>query len=107
MTDHWQAVWAAADGWTRVAIVAVLVAAVAQTTFVLIYGTRKWWLSRVGRALFLKSLALAVLLDLSVVNTFVVYGWQEPVSAVVIVGITVTILYQLYALVLSPRHPDI
>jgi hypothetical protein len=107
VTSHWQAVWGAADGWERTALVALLVGAVAQTTFILIYGTRKWYLVRVGRAIFFKSAALALVLDLSVVNTFVPpYGHQEQVSAVSIVAITVTILYQLVALLLSPRNPE-
>lgn len=107
MTNHWQAVWAAADGWERLALICVIVSAVAQTTFILIYGTRKWYLVRVGRAIFFKSAALALLLDLSVVNTFVPpYRYQEQVSAVAIVAIMVTILYQLAALLLSPRTPE-
>ena len=104
MTSHWQAVWAAADGWIRVALVAVLVAAVAQTTFIAIYATRPWWKVRVGRAIFLKSLALAVILDLSVVNDFLTYRYQEQISALAILFIAVTILYQLFALVRSPRN---
>lgn len=106
MKDRWLAVWAAADGWERTALVALLVGAVAQTLFVLIYGTRTWYRVRVGRAIFLKSTALAVVLDLSVVNTLVApYRYQEEVGAVAIVVITLTILYQLFALLLSPRNP--
>lgn len=107
MKDRWLAVWAAADGWEKTALVALVVGAVAQTLFVLIYGSRPWYRVRVGRALFFKSAALAVVLDLSVTNALVPpYRFQEQVGTVVIVLITVTILYQLVALLLSPRHPD-
>jgi hypothetical protein len=53
--------------WARAAVVAM---AVGQTAFVLLYGTAPWWRDFVGRALFAKSLALAVLVDAAVVALF-------------------------------------
>lgn len=105
MSAKWEAIWAVSDNWERMALVAVLVGAVAQTTFVLIYGTRKWWRARVGRALFLKSVCLGLVFDLSLVNSFFTYAWQEQVAAIVLVATAAAILYQLAALVLSPRDP--
>lgn len=104
MRDRFEALWAAADGWERQALVMLLVGAVAQTTFVLIYASRRPWRWPVGRALLFKSAALAVLLDLSVANTFVPpYRYQEQVSALTIDVIVLTIVYQLWVLVRSPR----
>lgn len=106
MTERWAAVWAAADGWERQALIALLIGAVAQTAFVVIYARRRPWRWRVGRALLYKSTALALLLNLSVVNTFVPpYRYQEQVSTLTIDLIVLTILYQLVALMLSPRNP--
>ena len=49
------------DQWRQSA---VLVAAVGQTLFIVIYGfMRAWWHDYVGRALFFKSATLAVFLD--------------------------------------------
>lgn len=42
---------------------AIAVAAVGQTLFVLVYLTFPWWRSFLGRALFFKALAFALLLD--------------------------------------------
>jgi hypothetical protein len=53
---------------------AICVAAVGQTAFVLLYVTFPWWDSFLGRALFFKSLALCALVDVAVVGR--VYDWR-------------------------------
>jgi len=53
------------------AVLLILAAAPAQTAFALIYGFGSpWWRSLVGRALFTKALALALLIDISLL-----YNW--------------------------------
>lgn len=99
-------VWQASDTLERWVLVAVIVAAVAQTLFIGVYATRPWWRVRVGRALMLKSASLCLLLLASVVDTFFVYAHQREVSAVIIFVVAAAIVYQLVALVLSPRHPE-
>lgn len=103
--NHIEAVWRLADGWERLALVALVLATVAQTAFVVVYATRPWWKVRVGRALMLKSAALCVLLWLSVLNTFVLYPGQVQVAAIALCAVTAAIVYQLVALLLSPRQP--
>lgn len=54
-------------------IAPLMAASVPQTLFVLQYAVRpfgaaQWWLDRVGRALFLKATALAIVLDLLTVH---------------------------------------
>lgn len=107
MSTRWDAVWSAASGWQRVALAALVIATAAQTLFVLIYGTRPWWRARVGRALFLKSAVLCLLLWLTIVNTFVTYPGEEPVAAIALIATAAAIVYQLVALVLSPRSPNV
>jgi hypothetical protein len=106
MDSRWDAVWAATDGWEHLALVAIIVATFAQTLFILIYASRPWWRVRVGRALMLKSASLCIVLWLTLVGTFFVYAHQEQVSALSLCVIAVAIVYQLVALLLSPRHPD-
>jgi hypothetical protein len=53
------------------AVLLVLAAAPAQTLFAIVYGVGSpWWRSLVGRALFTKALALALLIDISLL-----YHW--------------------------------
>lgn len=61
--------------WTTVPI---LMAAPAQTLFVLLYGVRRfgageWWKDFVGRALFVKSVSLAFVLDAATWSTYSVW----------------------------------
>lgn len=78
---------------------AVTIAAVGQTLFIVLYGTavRAWWPDSVGRALFAKGLVLALILDLGVVAIW----WSvDPVVFVVLYWlIAATIWQQLAALV--------
>lgn len=53
------------------AVLLILIAAPAQTAFALIYGLASpWWRSLVGKALFTKAVALALLIDISLL-----YQW--------------------------------
>ena len=104
MTERWQTVWAAADGWVRWSLVALIVATVGQTLFVLIYATRPWWRARVGRAYMLKSSTLGVVLWLSLIGAF--YLLPEQIDTFALWAIALAILYQLVALLLSPRNPN-
>ena len=74
-------VWALSDGWTHLALVALVIATAAQTAFVGIYATRPWYLVRTGRALMLKSATLCLLLWLSLFGTFFVYPNEKILLA--------------------------
>lgn len=104
--DRIRTVWQLADAWERIALVALVVAAVGQTAFVLVYATRPWWLVQIGRALMSKSATLCWILVLSVVNAFWTYPYQRQVAALSICAVAVAIWYQFIALLRSPRHPD-
>lgn len=104
--DRIEAVWRIADGWERLAIVALVVSAVAQTAFVVIWATRPWYLVRIGRALMSKSATLCWVLVLTVVNTFWTYPYERQIASLSICAVAIAILYQLVALVLTPRYAD-
>ena len=97
----------------------LLLAAIPQTLFVLQYAIRpfgagQWWRDRVGRALFIKGAALAVVLDMFLIRTVIdrpSFSFAAPATGyaltatvaywLVFVGVT----YQYLALVRSRRHP--
>lgn len=100
--------------------VPIVLSALGQTAFVLIYGVPalgagEWWRDFVGRALFVKSLALALLLDVLVVRLVVrmVEGdvditWSlgdpwDRVSVFFLWLVCGAILYQLAALLRERR----
>lgn len=86
----------------------VRVAAVSQTLFVLIYGPfSPWWRNRVGRAIFTKALALALLLDISLINSAIghPYRYMEQIAVAVIGLVTLGSLMQLSALLIEKVHP--
>jgi hypothetical protein len=61
----------------------IIAAAVGQTMFVLLYLTFPWWRNFLGRALFGKALAFALLVDLAVVGRMI--DWpKEDVYFVVL-----------------------
>lgn len=99
-----ETVWRLADTWERLALLALVVSAVAQTAFIFVYGARPWWRHRVGRALFTKSLSLLIVLWLSIVNTFLIYPAQQRVSTLALWLIAAAIVYQLVALLRTRRH---
>ena len=79
------------------------VAGVGQTLFVIVYGTRPWWRHFVGSALFTKSLALAVTLDVSLLNHYVDYPYERQVWTVLLFTIAASVWFQLVALVCELR----
>lgn len=106
MNSHIEAVWNMANDWQRVTLLALVVATFAQTLFILVYGTRPWWRARVGRALFLKSASLCLVLWLTLIGAFYTYAHQDEVGAFGMCLVAGAIVYQLVALLLSPRHPQ-
>lgn len=105
--------------WTTAPL---LLAAVPQTAFVLIYALRplgagQWWRDRVGRALFHKGMALAIVLDLFLayvlttgvraVSFAAPSGWFEVCETVGYWYVCGAVIYQCAALVrarLEERH---
>lgn len=73
-------------------------AAVCQTLFVAVYGVRPWWLHFIGRALFIKSLALMLLVDMAVVHALVEYPGKRAVETAMYALVAVAIAFQLVAL---------
>ena len=77
--------------WDTVGDIAIVLAAIGQTWFVLRYASRPWRKHFVGRALMTKSAALAILLDLAIVHLIVDYRYEDIVEAslywLVVVGI--------------------
>lgn len=102
MIDRVRAVWAVLDGWERLALVTLVLAALGQLLFVAKYLTRRWYDYRVGRALMGKAASLGVLLALSVIGAF--YRLPEWITAVSIGLVTLFIWYQTYVLFTSPRY---
>jgi putative copper export protein len=96
--------WQYADWWQRSAFIAIMVAAVAQTGFVVVYMLRPWWRHYVGRALLVKSASLLIVLWLTIVNTFVRYPGQRQVSSLALWLVAGAIIYQLVALLRTRRH---
>jgi putative copper export protein len=96
--------WELADSWQHASLVAIAVAAVVQTAFVVVYGSRPWWRHYVGRALFVKSTSLLVVLWLTIANTFLLYPGQHQVSTLSLWLVAVAIIYQFAALIRTPRH---
>jgi hypothetical protein len=85
----------------------VYAAAVPQTLFVLGYGTRsRWWASLIGRALFTKALALAMLLDLSVFADIFGYDYphREQITLVILILIFAGSAMQLLAWIKQRRR---
>lgn len=71
------------DLWRTVFITA---AAVGQTFFVLLYVTFPWWRSFLGRALFIKAITFAILLDVAVVGR--IWDWgSEQATIVTLYGV--------------------
>ena len=102
--DRWTEVWDFLDFWGHVSLLALIVAAVGQTLFVVVYSRRPWWMYRVGRALMGKSFSLSVVLILTVIGWF--YHLPEWISAIAVCAIACFIWYQTYVLITSPRHLD-
>lgn len=86
-----------------VQIFLVAIAAVCQTCFVGLYSLRPWWRHYVGKALFYKSLSLALLLDTQIMSVWVQFRYQELLDTVVIAVVTGAVVIQLGALARQMR----
>lgn len=63
----------------------ITTAAVGQTLFVILYATFPWWRTFMGRALFLKAVAFALLVDIAIVGSLI--DWKgEDVTFVTLYG---------------------
>lgn len=89
--------------WVNAGWVALWVAAVVQTMFVVLYGVGPWWRHFVGRALFTKSLALCLVLWLTVVNYYLTYPGQLQVTVCATWLVALAIVFQFAALVAQRR----
>jgi hypothetical protein len=102
MFDRWHATWGVLDGWGRASLLTLIVAAIGQTLFVVVYLTRRWWTVRVGRALMVKSASLAIVLLLTALAAlFPVPEWSRTLALVLV---TLGIWYQTYVLITSPSQ---
>lgn len=80
-------------------------AAVGQTAFVLLYLTFPWWRQFLGRALFFKAAALALLTDVAIAGR--IYDWprEEETFIVLYWVLALGIWAQFFAfLVIRLRH---
>jgi hypothetical protein len=90
--------WLTADSLTW-AIRLLHISAVGQTLFVLIWATLPWWRTFIGRALMVKSVALMLYLDWSVlVYHYGPFNNQNTIGLLLFAFITVGILTQLSVL---------
>lgn len=81
-------------------VVLVWIAGVAQTAFVCLWVSLPWWRSVIGRALMVKSCALAIYLDVALVNYYLPpYAGEVWVMVGLFGAVAVGILTQLYALI--------
>ena len=75
------------------------VCAIAQTAFVILWLILPWWKEWIGRALMVKSAALMLFLDFSLLVHYVGVQWWRPyVSAALFTLVTVGIVSQVIAL---------
>lgn len=81
--------------WYKIAMTAV---AVPATIYPFLYTAWfKWWDSMLGRALFTKSVALAIVIDLSLAG--VVWQWYYPkLSIGLLFLLAVALVFQQYAM---------
>lgn len=90
-----------------IALWLVRLAAPPQTLFVLVYGLwMPWWRTQTGRAIFTKSLALALLLNLSLLSVAIgPYPGHQVVEVCVIGLVAVGAWLQLLALLVEMLRP--
>lgn len=88
----------------KVQLAAFLVGAPLQTLFVLIWLRLRWWSNYVTKSLFWKSLTIAVMYDIVVINVFVNYRYEEHVEAFLFWSVTTGIIGQLVALLFKRRE---
>jgi hypothetical protein len=89
--------------WMDAGLAALWTATILQTVFVALYATRPWRRHFVGRALFIKSVSLMLILQVSLCNQYLTYRYQLQVSVVLTWFVAVAIAYQTGALIAQMR----
>jgi hypothetical protein len=80
----------------------IVVAALGQTLFVVLYATFPWYRSFLGRALFFKAFTLGLLVDMAVVS--MIFDWPGEAGTVLIYSlVALGIWVQLAAFVRQKR----
>lgn len=77
--------------------IALITAAIGQTLFVLLYATFPWWDNFVGRALFLKAISLAALLDVLMLGRKFDWPYEDVTFVVLYLFMTAGIWWQFVA----------
>lgn len=77
--------------------ISLTVAAVAQTLFVALYLTWKWWSTFLGRALFGKAVALLLIVDFAALSRWLDFGSQDLVFTIMYTVLATGIVAQLIA----------
>jgi hypothetical protein len=83
--------------WDTLKDSSIIVGGVAQLLFVVLYGSQKWWVKYVGRAMFIKSVSLMLLLDVEMVNLLWDYPYEKQVDAATNFAVMAAIIWQLFA----------
>lgn len=81
----------------------VLIAAFAQTIFVIAWSMTRWWGSPTGRAFWFKSATLALWLDTSIVSLYFDWPHENLTKVIIYRVLTAGIILQLLAF-LWKRH---
>lgn len=71
--------------------------ALGQTLFVLLYLTFPWWATFLGRALFGKAIALAVLIDLGILYRIHPFPYADGIFTVLYIVLAIGVWWQLFA----------
>lgn len=79
--------------------VALSVAAVVQTAFVLFYSTFPWWQTFLGRALYLKAVTLMAIVDFACLSRWFDFGANDSIFVILYATLTVGIVVQFIAFV--------
>jgi hypothetical protein len=75
----------------------VVVAAIAQTIFIIAWGMTPWWISTTGRAFYFKSVTLALWLDTSLVSYYFDWPHEDLTKIIIYRTLTIGIVLQLVA----------
>lgn len=92
--------WHSLEFWRSAALLST---AVGQTSFVLFYSTLPWWRTFMGKALFLKSLALMLLVDVAIAGRLFDWRYEDFTYIVLYGGVAVGVWAQLLAFVRNSR----
>ena len=100
------------DGWAQFDILLVCVMTIGQSIFVLMWLFLPWWREWVTRALMVKSVTLATLLLVTIINTMLIlrgitYPWIDQVQAAGYVLMTLGVWSQAFGLGYEIRQGNI